>query len=440
MNDEQINAYIDAHGNINGDSNNPDEYNGILYIEYNYKQLKLTNVWLEEVRKGIGDLLTFRREVLLQRLHGSDASPFDRTDIEYIIQIQKEPIDELWVLDYYKFDIYTKLDKRLPYLVGIDCATGDGSGDNNAITILDPFTKEPAAEFECNYIGETKFERLIISLVMDHLPKAVLCIERNHVGDSLIDHLLNSPIAGNLYYDKARDLVGETMKDNQTVESLLKKQASLKRYYGVYTERESRESMIQILIRHMNEYKDKFITKNITRDICNLVRIGAAGKIAAMPGKHDDSVMSYLITLYVLYNGNNLTIFGIYLGARDQDLNNQGLKRPEEINPNLVDEELLNAAKRQELLEEQKELYENMYRTAIAKSQEETYMLQKKGLITNSIYDNTPEGSLDIYDYSPDLDIFDELNGAVRNSKSVAGNFSDLGMDPWEASSYGKLW
>ena len=41
--------------------------------------------------------------------------------------------------------------------------------------------------------------------------------------------------------------------------------------------------------------------------------------------------MSYLIALYVYYHGNNLAVFGITKGARDEDLNNRGTNRPEEI-------------------------------------------------------------------------------------------------------------
>ena len=58
--------------------------------------------------------------------------------------------------------------------------------------------------------------------------------------------------------------------------------------------------------------------------------------------------MSYLIALYVYYHGDNLAMFGITRGARDEDLDNSGLKRPEEIDPSLVDPALIAAAKKRE--------------------------------------------------------------------------------------------
>ena len=68
--------------------------------------------------------------------------------------------------------------------------------------------------------------------------------------------------------------------------------------------------------------------------------------------------MSYLIALYVYYHGDNLALFGITKGARDEDLNNGGLKRPEEIDPTLVDPNLIEGVKKQERMEEEMHRFE----------------------------------------------------------------------------------
>lgn len=272
MSEQQIEEYIDSHGK---------ECNRIVYIEYSYKQIGLTEKWFEAISAKIGQPLTVRREILLQRLHGSSSSPYPQEDIEYIVSTEHTQIDELWLLDYYKFDIYKELRRDIPYLVGIDCSTGTNS-DNNAITILNPYTLEVDAEFENSYIGETLYENLIKELCKV-IPRCVLCIERNSVGDGIIDHLLHSPVASRLYFDKNKDLMDETMKMNQNVESLLKKQAQTKTFYGVYTNGQSRESMFAILARHVAEYKDKFVSHNVIRDLSRLV-VTRSGKIEAGPG------------------------------------------------------------------------------------------------------------------------------------------------------------
>jgi hypothetical protein len=242
--------------------------------------------------------------------------------------------------------------------------------------------------------------------------------------------LLHSPISQNLYYDKNKDLMGETMKGNETVVSLLKKEASQKRFYGVYTSGSSRDQMFAILSRHVSEYKEKFVTANITRDISRLVKT-PSGKIAAQNGFHDDSVMSYLIAMYVRYHGNNLELFGIQIGATDEELNNAGLKRPEEIDPSLVDKSLIDAAIKEEKLVSRQNEYEKMMQDAIYKAQAESYKLQKKGMIDNTIFKNTPDFVMD--DYADDgtfnsvFNSFNNLNGTEYRDNTQNNGFDS----PW---------
>lgn len=388
--------------------------NGILYIEYQYWQIGKTREWFDSIASKINDDLTTRREILLQRLHGSSLSPYAREDIEYIISTQQMPKDELSfnLLKYYKFSVYEELDRSIPYLVGVDCSTGT-VGDNNAITILNPYTVKPVAEFECSYIGETLYEKLIIELVKKVIPRAIIIIERNSVGDGIIDHLLNSSIMGNLYYDKDRDLLSNKMTENETVESMLKHNAKQKTYYGVYTSGASREDMFAILSRHVAEFKDNFVTKNIIRDICRLVKT-SSGKIEAASGFHDDSVMSYLICLYVYYHGNNLGRFGFEKGSQEITNQNQGTYRPTDVTNLNVSDEVKSVIQTQ--LEKEQNTpddYFELMRKAVIESQNESMKLVKAGLVHNETISNTPDYVLgEINDYgNSNYDIFDELNG-----------------------------
>ena len=385
--------------------------NGIVYIEYSYKQIGLTDEWLREMYNKISNPLVVKREILLQRLRGSSQSPFDQEDIEYMVNSIHPVQEELLILEHFRFDIYKTLNRRTPYLIGVDCSTGT-NGDNNAITILDPYEVEPVAEFKCPYIGETLFEKLLQELIRKYLPMGVLCIERNSVGDGIVDHLMNSPIVQNLYTDKGADLVEINMNDNQTVESMLKKRGSIKKYTGVYTGTKSREDMMAILMRHVAEFKDKFITKNITEDISRLVRTNS-GKIEAGPGFHDDSIMSYLMCLYVYYHGNNLYKYGIVKGSKEIKEENKGLTYDDIQYSGIIPQKDLDIMKQQEEFRKQNN-YEEMMRQAILKSQKESLLLSKKGLSQNDIIENTPDGLLDeIYEDNGQIDMsfFNELNG-----------------------------
>ena len=385
--------------------------NGIVYIEYSYKQIGLTDEWLREMYNKIANPLVVKREILLQRLRGSSDSPFDQDDIEYVISAIRPIIDELYILEHFRFDVYEELDRTIPYIVSIDCSTGT-NGDSNAITILNPYTVRPSAEFVCPYIGETLFEKLIMELVKKHLPRAIVVIERNSVGDGIIDHLLNSPIRGNLYFDKNRDLVAANLEEQSTVTSMLKKQGEQKKYYGVYTGSQSREDMIAILFRRMAEFKDDFVTKNITEDIAHLVRT-KSGKVEAGPTFHDDSIMSYLIGLYVYYHGNNLAAFGFIKGSKEIENQNKGLKTLDDIKfSDILPQYEIEVMQQQEQVRQEND-YESLMRAAIIQSQQESYKLQRRGFVKNEILDNTPDGMLDeLYEDSDmDMDFFNELNG-----------------------------
>lgn len=398
-------------------------FNGIVYIEYSWQQLGLTKEWFRKLADEIGDPITARRELLLQRIHGSSNSPYSQADLQYILECGHKPIDggELILLGLFQFKIYEKLDKRIPYIVACDCATGT-LGDNDAITIINPYSEpvpQPVAEFECGYISETRYAALIRNLVMEYIPRACVVIERNHVGSAIIDILMNTEISGNVYFDKAKDLVEEEMKHLEGIENILKKQATAKRYYGVYTEGKSREQMFAILDRHVYEYKQYFIGQNIIRDLGKLVRL-PSGKVAAVGDDHDDSIMSYLIGLYVWYHGNNLHAFGIEKGSKDISAQNEGMYIPDiNVLSEIIGERDLNKILHQRDPEED---YKDLVRNALLKSQSESEALVKAGLMKggsrvdeskldpNVLFKLQQTSTFEDLKPSVDLDMFDDFN------------------------------
>ena len=121
--------------------------------------------------------------------------------------------------------------------------------------------------------------------------------------------------------------------------------------------------------------------------------------------------MSYLIALYVYYHGNNLIGFGIVKGMKSTDQQNKGLKRSEEIDPTLVDPELIQAVQKQEQYERQA-TFEDIMRNAIKNSQRDSFKMSEAGLSNSDIFTNTPDAIIEENNYdSMSLDFFNELNG-----------------------------
>lgn len=387
--------------------------NDIVYIEYSYKQLGLTEEWFDNISRKIGDIQTVKREVLLQRLRGSSDSVFTRDQIEFVLMNIQPVIQEIFIKEVFKFDIYEPLNRNIPYLVGVDCSTGT-LGDSNAITIINPYTCRPAAEFKCNFIGETAYEALLKELILKYIPKAILCIERNSVGDGIIDHLMHSKIRANLYFDVDKDLLNHSISQAMDTESLLKRKAKEKSFIGVWTGQKSRADMITILMHRMEDYKKDFVTKNISDDISRLIK-KTSGKVEAMSGFHDDSIMSYLIAMYVYYHGNNLEFFGFRKGSQPIENQNEGMyKSIKEADTELLPKEVVQAFEKEEQLKKEND-YEEILRRALAISQQESAKMAQSSIMQSDI--KTDDYSDDIYDednpdngFEMDLGLFDDLN------------------------------
>ena len=101
--------------------------------------------------------------------------------------------------------VYEKLDKTLPYLVGVDVSNGYEQ-DNSAVTIVHPYNLNIVAEFKSSLISTTNFKKFLYVLVRKFVPRCILCIERNHNGESIISDLRETLIAPNLYFDNTKKI------------------------------------------------------------------------------------------------------------------------------------------------------------------------------------------------------------------------------------------
>lgn len=295
--------------------------NDIIYIEYSYKQLGEDEEWfLSACKKVLNNPIKIRREILLQRLHGSNSSPFELEDVQAVQELRKDPIDELYINKTCRVDIYKKLDPKKTYIVGVDCSAGIGE-DAHALTIIDPYTLHPVAEFRAAYMSTTNLARFIHILIQKHIPRSILCIERNFTGIAVIDILMETSTRSRVYFENTTKLNIDQRYDDK---GFLESGSSNRRLLGVYTGRESRSLMMNLLETMVYEDKKAFVTHNITKDFAGLIKT-RTGKIEHAKGGHDDSLMSYLIGLYAVHFGKNLSLFGFTKGRPPEEELNQGL-------------------------------------------------------------------------------------------------------------------
>lgn len=289
----------------------------MFYIEYSYRQIGKDESWFQEQCKQLYFVKTdIKREILLQRIRGSSDSPFDVEDLDAINGLQKEVLEEILLYRIYNIRLYEKINKNIPYIIGVDVSTGT-NGDNTAISIIDPYKERAVGEFKSPIMDPNDICTFLRLLIKKVTPKGILCIERNSLGDAVIAILKRTEVSYNLYYDSDAVLFG-TPDEKLDEKGFIKREAENRRYYGVHTNIKSREMMMTILMRLVAEKKDSFVTKYIIADLNNLVK-KKSGKIEARSGTHDDNIMSFLIGMYVLYHGKKLYIWGFKRGSTPID-------------------------------------------------------------------------------------------------------------------------
>ena len=323
MTEEQIqeykNIYKQQYHEQDSERKHTREVIDVFYMEYQYFQVRKTYDWVMEQFALSGDKMAIRREILLQRLHGSTSSPIDADDLEYLIANMVKSGREILLCNKWIFKIYPhgagmrygkekELDENIPYLVGIDPSSG-GSGDNFAITIVNPYNLKIAAEFKSPYISGPMAVQMIVELVLHYIPRCVLIPEKNSMGIYLIQMLCDTDVKGNIYWSESKRQLEEMTEDN-AADAELKAISRAWKKYGHWTGR-NRSAMFELLFQHVNVCKDILCTEYLVNDICQLIKT-STGKIEADKGQHDDSLMSYLIAIYTFYTGDNLSYFGVY--------------------------------------------------------------------------------------------------------------------------------
>lgn len=325
LSDEEIEAMKNIDLDAPTDPNTPQQTPlTMLYIEFNHTQLRKDRKWLlaqyyEALAKST--LGEYRRGVLLQRFRGGEGSFFEQADIDYIQQNIREPDYDIFLMKKYHLYVYKHditvpdltsstpyFDMSVPYLIGIDCATGK-NGDNTAITILNPYTLEVVGELLSPVMGGLDLMR-VITMLAKMLPRALFCLESNLTGVDIIDFVQESQLENRFYHDPRATELTKNVIEKQDTQTSLVQRAKAKRYFGTYVTSKTRDMMFNLLRNTLHDYRHLINTKYLVHDICNLVE-HKNGKMAAADGEHDDMVMSYLHTLYVLTYGYELGRFGI---------------------------------------------------------------------------------------------------------------------------------
>lgn len=119
-------------------------------------------------------------------------------------------------------------------------------------------------------------------------------------GISVIQRLCKTSVKKNLYWEIKDKIFEESWNGVRSV-----KRSQKVRVYGTDSNREVRARLIEILYDRVANHKDKFIAPILHQEMQGM-EVKKNGKVEHSQNSHDDQVFSYLMALYVWYDGKNL--------------------------------------------------------------------------------------------------------------------------------------
>lgn len=133
-------------------------------------------------------------------------------------------------------------------------------------------------------------------------------------GSSVIAQLLKTKIKRNLYYE-----IKDRVLEERTQGAHVQKMSRKVKVYGFDETKSNRELLMGILRDRMDNHKAKFISPIIYDELCTL-EVKKNGRIEHASNAHDDQIFSYLLALYIWYEGKDLMErFGLQKGTITTD-------------------------------------------------------------------------------------------------------------------------
>jgi hypothetical protein len=147
------------------------------------------------------------------------------------------------------------------------------------------------------------------------MPNAICNIERNGgFGVSVIQRLCKTTVKNNLYWEVKDKVIEESFNGVH-----MEKRPRRVKVYGLDSTEKVRARLIEILYERVALHKDKFVCPIIFDEMRSMI-VSKKGRVDHSDHSHDDQTFSYLMALYVWYDGKNLAQnFHIYKNTLKTD-------------------------------------------------------------------------------------------------------------------------
>jgi hypothetical protein len=163
------------------------------------------------------------------------------------------------------------------YIVSVDAAQGIGDdGDNSAIQVINQNTLEQVAEF-CSNIIQPNQLAMVAAQLGSYYNTALMVVETNGPGQTVIDKLVNMFYYENLYFNRIKT------QDRP----------------GVIVNPSTRPLILEAIQNYLQNDFLKVNSLRLVREMDTFVFDRTRKKVCASRGKHDDLIMSIAFAVYV---------------------------------------------------------------------------------------------------------------------------------------------
>ena len=295
--------------------------NNIVNGTFSYLQLGKTHQWLADV---IAKVQATDEEVARDFLNiwraGSETGILSPEIIGRMKANQQEPLFVEVVNDYTvswyvsENTIRSEAFRRKVFIAGMDSSEQIGR-DFTTLVIIDPKELKVIATFRCNESSITKLGLFVGNLLVAW-PKMLFIPERKSTGLAIIDTicLVLQQHGINPFTRIYNKLVQE--KDNREFSDLnihspnVYNDDGYRKHLGFITTGKSREFLYKTTLNRAAKLNsDRIYDRTLIDEFATLSSIN--GRIDHSHGKHDDMVIAYLLACWLVFEGRNLSYYGI---------------------------------------------------------------------------------------------------------------------------------
>jgi hypothetical protein len=201
---------------------------------------------------------------------GTGSTYVDGENLKVLVENQNEKYD---IKYNNRMRVWKEPEPYYEYVVGVDVALGRDR-DHSAFHIINRYTGEQVAEFYSNKTPINEFAE-ILATEGNYYNLAHLLIERNTIGNNLIDWLFNVLEYENLWMEQNGD-------------------------FGVQVTNKNRDTILARMEEYIRVNAIKINSKRTVDELLTFI-INNSGKPEADVGKNDDLVMSLALTIHILH-------------------------------------------------------------------------------------------------------------------------------------------